>query len=124
MKWLNPYRASAIALVIVGTAFMMWLGKQHLIILENTPYEADGTAINPFDTVIIKISERDEREIYEDESDYIEVAGPFYTLEIEIPGERGSPGRSFSKKMYMGFIDRMTINIPQLVYEETGKGSD
>jgi hypothetical protein len=119
MTWLNRCRAAAIVIVVVATSLMMWIGKQHLLVLENTPCEVEGTTLAPFDTVIVRISEKDELEIYGDESDYIEPVGPYCTLEIEIPGERGKPGRFLSKRLYLGFSDRITINIPKLVREET-----
>lgn len=117
MKWLNPYRAAAIIIVIVGTALLMLIGKQHLIVVENTPYEIGGATLESFDTVIVKVSEKEELEIYEDESDYVEPVGPFYTLRIEIPGERGGNSVRFEKKIYLGYADRLTVNIPQLAYE-------
>lgn len=117
MKWFNRWRVAALTVVILGTILMMWLGKQHTLIIENTPCEVGGVELAPFDTVIVKISDKDELEIYEDESDYIEPAGPFYTLEIEIPGERGAPSRFLSKKMYLGFADRVTINVPKLAHD-------
>ena len=117
MKWLNRWRLAALAFVVLGTVLMMWLGKQHTLIIENTPCEIGGVELPPFDTVIVKISEKDELEIYEDESDYLEVAGPFYTLEIEIPGERGAPSRFLTNKMCLGFADRVTINVPRLAHD-------
>ena len=120
MKWFNRWRVAALIVVILGTALMMWLGKQHTLIIENTPCVIGEVELEPFDTVIVKISDKDELEIYEDESDYFEPAGPFYTLEIEIPGERGAPSRFLTKKMYLGFADRVTINVPKLAHEEGG----
>lgn len=115
---LNPYRIAALTIVVLGTALMMWMGKQHTLIVENTAHEIGGALLPPFEIVLLKISEKDELEIYEDESDYVEPVGPFYTLEVEIPDEDGGPSRFLKKKLYLGFRDRIVVNIPQLAREK------
>jgi len=117
MKRLNPYRIAALTFVVVGTMLLMLIGKQHMLIIENKPYKIGDVSIEAFDTVMVKVSKGEDLEIYEDDYDYLNTVGPFFTLAIEIPGENGAEGIKLNKKLYMGYADRMKVNIPQLVHE-------
>lgn len=121
MKRLNRYQIAALMLLLLLTVFMMWIGKRHLLIVENVTYRTDDTTLKPFDTVIVKISGRNGLEIYEGDSDYLEPVGPFCMLEIEILEERSAPSRFIRKKMYLGFADQVMLNIPELAHKEMGR---
>lgn len=118
MKRLNRYQVTALILLLMITVFMMWIGKRHVLIVENVAYKVGGATLKPLNTVIVKISGGNELEIYEGDSDYLEPIGPFCTLEIEITGEHSESSRFFRKRMYLGFADLVKINIPQLAYED------
>lgn len=118
MKQFNLYRISAFFILVVVTVLMMWVGKQHLVILENKGYEKDGQVLEAFDTVIVKVSQKEELEIYEGDSDYIEPVGPFLNLELEVFPTDGSPSRVIKKKLYLGFTSRVVLSVPQLVAEQ------
>jgi len=117
MKRFNAYRISAFLILVALTVLMMWIGKQHLIVLENKKYESGAQVFAAYDMVIVKISEKEELEIYEDDSDYIEPVGPFLTLELEVFPIDGGESRIVREKLYLGFKSRFVLNVPQFVAE-------
>jgi hypothetical protein len=120
VKWLNCYRAAALAIVIVTTALLMLFGKQHIIIIENKAYEESDLKISPFPYVLIKIPGEDDIEILEDGSDYVEPIGPAYTLELVIPSEEGND-ILIKKKFFLWYKDKITINAAKLALDENKK---
>jgi hypothetical protein len=104
----------------------MFVGKEHMLILENTPHEAGGKRFEAFGTVVARISEKEKIEFYEGETDTLTAVGPYCTLFIKAQSKAQSKaeaqneaGESFerSKRFYLGWSDRVIVNIPQFISE-------
>jgi hypothetical protein len=116
MNFFNRTRVVALLVVFFGTAGLMFIGKEHVLILENTPCEVDGKKLNAFDTVVASIHEKEKIEFYEGETDVLTAVGPYCTLSVEAQNEAGESVAS-SKRFYLGWNDRVIVNIPQLIDE-------
>jgi hypothetical protein len=115
MKILNRTQRIALFLLLAGTIALMFVGKEHELWLENVSYDRDGEKLDAFDTVVASISGKGEKlEFYEEESDVIIAVGPYCTLSIEA---QDGTGKNFecSKRLYLGWNDRISINVPQFV---------
>jgi predicted ATP-binding protein involved in virulence len=123
MKFLNRARAGALLVVLFGTIGLMFVGKEHILILENTSRESDGKRLEAFDTVVAKISEKEKIEFYEGETDILTAVGPYCTLFVEAQDKAGE-SVELSKRFYLGWSDRVVISIPQFVDEMRWKYSE
>lgn len=124
MPLMNRYRVAALILVLGGTLLLALIGKQHTLILANEAYEAAGTRLDAYETAVVKNPnpDEDDLEIYEGESDSLQVVGPFFTVHVEIPAAEGQGALSAAKKLYLGYADTITVNIPQMMHENNTRG--
>ncbi|MDR3331930.1 MAG: hypothetical protein LBT08_04815 [Synergistaceae bacterium] len=120
MNFFNRYRIVALITVVLGTALLMFIGKQHTVFIDNKAYEMDGERLEPFETVMVRDPDQGEFEIYEDDFDSVTPVGPFYNIAVEIPGGGGNEDVAVNKRIFLGFSDTVRINVPLLV-REAGK---
>ena len=70
----------------------------------------------------VKANDGIDLEIYEGESDSLQVVGPFFTVHVESPAAEGQGALSAAKKLYLGYADTITVNIPQMMHENNTRG--
>jgi hypothetical protein len=116
MNFFNRTRIIALLVLFFGTAGLMFIGKEHILILENKPREVNGKRFEAFDTVVAKVSEKEKIEFYEGETDVLTAVGPYCTLFIEARNGTGED-IELSKRFYLGWSDSVIVNIPGFIDE-------
>lgn len=110
------YRLGAIALLLIIAIIMLFIGRKHIVYVDNKTFESDGASYSAMYKVEVSARNNDNKKLYARERGELVMKGQSTTLHLTITQAKGGAEESLDYKLKVPFgKDAVVINIPALL---------
>lgn len=110
------YRLGAITLLLIIAIIMLFIGRKHIVYVDNKTFENDGASYSAMYKVEVSARNNDNKKLYARERGELVMKGQSTTLHLTITQAKGGSEESIDYKLYVPFgKDAVVINIPALL---------
>lgn len=110
------FRLGAIALLIVIAIIMLFIGRKHIVYVDNKTIEYEGSSYSAIYKVEVSARNNDKKKLYARERGELVMKGQGTTLHLVITEVKGGSEKSIDYKLNVPFgKDAVVINIPALL---------
>lgn len=110
------YKLCAIALLLIIAIIMLFIGRKHIVYVDNKTFENDGISYSAMYKVEVSARDNDNKKLYARERGELVIKGQSVTLHLTITQTKGGSEESLDYKLRVPFgKDAVVINIPALL---------
>ncbi len=110
------YRLGGILLLIIIAVIMIFIGRKHIIYVDNKTLEYDGGSVNALYKIEVSCGKNDTKKLYQRERGELTILGQSATLNLTVTRTKGGQEEEISYRLHVPFKkDAVVINIPALL---------
>jgi hypothetical protein len=108
-------RLAALCLVLLLSAWLFYIGREHRVFLDNKTIEAGGETFRALAFVRVSVAGNPTVELMPRDRDVAAAAGPRFTVRVEVMDEFGEEvEKVIEKEIAPGFSGDMMLSLPLL----------
>ncbi|MDR2179011.1 MAG: hypothetical protein LBP21_01760 [Synergistaceae bacterium] len=108
-------RFAVLCLILVLSAWLFYIGREHQVFLDNKTIEAGGQSFRALDFVRVSVAGKPPVELMPRDRDVMAAVGPRFTVKVELMDEFGEEvERVVEKEITPGFSGDMMLSLPLL----------
>jgi hypothetical protein len=108
-------RLIALCLILLLSAWLFYIGREHQVFLDNKTVEAGGKSFRALAFVRVSVAGKPSVELLPRDRDVTAAAGPRFTVRVEVMDEFGEEvEKVVEKEITPGFSGDMMISLPLL----------
>ena len=111
----SKIRLAAFILLIVVSIFLFYIGKEHLVFLDNRDITIDGTIYKASGNLEILLPGHKPIRITKGDFDAVTVSGPVHTLHIKVLDGKKNIVREFDYRLKLRFENQYRIHLPTVI---------
>ncbi len=110
------YRLGAIALLLIIAIIMLFIGRKHIVYVDNKTFESDGKSYSAMYKVVVSSRNNGNKKLYARERTELVMQGQSTTLHLTVTKTKAGAEESIDYKLHVPFSkDAVVINIPALL---------
>ncbi len=110
------YRAACILLLIIIAVVMVFIGRKHIVYLDNKALEYEGGSVSALYKVEFVNSSGETKKLYQRERGELDIMGQTKTIELLVTEKKGGEEIERKIKISVPFKkDAVVINVPALL---------
>ena len=110
------FRTASVLILIVIAIIMLFIGRKHIVYLDNKTLEYDGGKVSAFYKVEFVNENGETKKLYQRERGEIDFMGQSHTLNLTITEKKGGEEVVHNVKLDVPFgKDAVVVNIPALL---------